>query len=111
MHPDGTSEYENVAVYDGASSQFVASPIAFHGDRLFLLLYGTGFDAATGAAGTEVTASGTRLAVTYSGKQPQFAGEDQIDAELPSTLAGAGEVTIAVSVDGKPANPVTITLQ
>ena len=109
--PDGTSTYEDVAVYDSATGQFVASPIAFNGDQLFLLLYGTGFDAASGAAGTKVLAGNTSLSVTYSGKQAQFAGEDQIDAALPSSLAGAGQVTISVAVDGMPANPVTISFQ
>jgi endoglucanase len=111
VHPDGSSIYEDVATYDAAAGQFVASPIAFNGDRLFLLLYGTGFDLASGASGAKVSAGGTSLSVTYAGKQPQFTGEDQIDAELPVSLAGAGQVTINVTLDGLAANPVTITVQ
>ena len=111
VKPDGSYTYEDVAVYDSGSHEFVASPIAFNGDRIFLLLYGTGFDRASGAAGTTVAINATQANVTYSGPQPQFAGEDQIDAELAPSLAGAGQATMTVTVDGVTANAVTITFQ
>jgi endoglucanase len=111
INPDGTSTYEDVAVYDQGTGQFVASPIAFEGDRLFLLLYGTGFDHASGAGGTTVMVGEAAAQVAYSGPQSQFAGEDQINAELPASLAGAGQVTVSVTVDGTAANAVTITFQ
>jgi uncharacterized protein (TIGR03437 family) len=109
--PDGTSTYEDVAVYDDGTGQFVASPIAFEGDSLYLLLYGTGFDQASGASGTTVTIGGTAMPVMYSGPQPQYAGEDQVNVQLPSSLAGTGQVTVSVTVDSVAANDVTITFQ
>lgn len=110
--PDGAQPLpEDVATYDPGSGQFVASPIAFNGDSLFLVLYGTGFDAASGVTGTTVTVGGIPARVTFSGQQPQYVGLDQIDAELPGSLAGAGQVTVVVTVDGVTANPVTITFQ
>jgi len=111
VQPDGTTTYESVAVYDQSTGQFTAAPIAFNGDRLFLLLYGTGFDAASGPAGAVVMIGTTAAQATFSGPQGQFAGLDQIDAELPSSLAGAGEVTVNAMVDGNAANPVTISFQ
>jgi len=111
VKPDGTSTFEDVAVYDQGSGQFVASPISFEGDQLFLLLYGTGFDQASGASGTTVTIGETATQVAYSGPQSQFAGLDQINAALPVSLAGAGQVTVSVTVDGTAANAVTITFQ
>lgn len=111
VHPDGTYVYEGVAAYDAGSGQFVPSPIAFDGDQLYLLLYGTGFDAASGASGTRVIIGGAATTVTYSGPAPGYAGEDQIDAGLPASLAGSGQVTVSVTVDGVTANPVTIAFQ
>jgi endoglucanase len=99
VQPDGTYDYEGVA-----------SPIAFNGDTLYLLLYGTGFDAAS-KSGTTVTVGGTGTTVTYSGPAPGFSGEDQIDAQLPSTLAGAGSVTVTVTINGATANAVTLVFQ
>ena len=110
VHPDGTYEYEYVFTYDAASAQNVAVPISFNGDRLFLILYGTGFDQVSGAGSTQVTLNGKAASVTYSGPQPQFAGEDQIDVELPSSLA-AGQVTVVATVAGNTANAVSITVE
>jgi endoglucanase len=99
VHPDGTYDYEGVA-----------SPIAFNGDSLYLLLYGTGFDGAS-KSGTTVTVGETSTTVTYSGPAPGFSGEDQIDAALPSSLAGAGQVIVSVTVNQLTANAVTIAFQ
>ncbi len=108
--------YEDVFTYDSTSGQFVGAPIAFNGDSLYLLLYGTGFDAASGAGGTTVTTMagfliGPTLSVQFSGPQGQYAGLDQIVAPLPDSLAGSGQVTLNVTVDGATANPVTISFQ
>jgi endoglucanase len=111
VHPDGTYDYESVATYDTASGQFVTAPIAFNGDSLYLLLYGTGFDAASGKSGTGVNVGEASTTVLFSGSQGQYAGLDQIDVQLPSSLAGAGQVTVNATVDGATANPVTIAFQ
>jgi endoglucanase len=110
VHPDGTYDYESVATYDSGTG-FVPAPIAFNGDNLYLLLYGTGFDHASGTSGTTVNIGTTDASVVFSGPQSQFAGLDQIDAQLPGSLAGAGQVTVTVTVDGMTANPVTIAFQ
>jgi len=99
VHPDGTYDYESVA-----------SPIAFNGDSLYLLLYGTGFDGAS-PSGTTVTIGATSTTVTFAGPAPGFSGEDQIDAQLPDSLAGAGQVTVTVTVNQMTANAVTIAFQ
>ncbi len=111
VHSDGTQTIEDVFTYDAGSSQNVAVPITFNGDTLYLDLFGTGFDRASGAGGTQVTVGGTAVSVNYSGWPQQFAGEDQIVAKLPDSLAGAGQVTVVATVDGTTANPVTITFQ
>ncbi|HLY16098.1 MAG TPA: cellulase family glycosylhydrolase [Bryobacteraceae bacterium] len=111
VHPDGTQSLEYVFTYDSGSGQNVAVPIAFDGDSLYLDLFGTGFDAASGAGGTTASIAGTPVSVAYSGWPGQFAGEDQIVIQLPGSLAGAGEVPIALTVDGIATNTVTLTFQ
>jgi uncharacterized protein (TIGR03437 family) len=49
--------------------------------------------------------------VLFAGPQGQFAGLDQIDAQLPSSLAGDGQVTVNVTVNQMTANAVTIAFQ
>jgi len=112
VHPDHTYDYEDV--FEAGSGGYVASPIAFNGDSLYLVLYGTGFDGAS-AGGTSVIIDGSQQywspTVTYAGPQGGFSGLDQIDAALPSTLAGAGPVTVIVMINQMQANAVTITFQ
>jgi endoglucanase len=111
VHPDGTQELDYVFTYDSGSGQNVAVPIAFDGDSLYLDLFGTGFDAASGATGTTVIINGMPAAVTYSGAQGSYAGLDQIQAQLSGSLAGSGVATVTVTVDGIAANAVTLTFQ
>jgi uncharacterized protein (TIGR03437 family) len=54
---------------------------------------------------------GTALAISYLGAQPGSPGLDQINAALPRTLAGGGQRTVVFTVDGKTANPVTLTFR
>jgi uncharacterized protein (TIGR03437 family) len=54
---------------------------------------------------------GPEMTVLFSGPAPGYAGEDQIDVVLPSSLAGSGQVTLTVTVDGSTANAVTIAFQ
>lgn len=109
----GSQSYEPVAQYDASQSLSVPLPIDFGAgsDRLFLILYGTGFRNLSGLSGAFLTIGNTPVAVAYAGKQPDFPGLDQINAELPRSLAGAGTVTVLVTVDGKPANPVTLAFR
>jgi endoglucanase len=99
VHADGTQTFEQVLqpIDFGAST-----------DRLFLILYGTGF---RNASGVSLQIGPATLQLLYAGKQPQFFGLDQLNAELPRNLAGAGEVVVKFQADGKSANEVTLTFR
>jgi uncharacterized protein (TIGR03437 family) len=58
-----------------------------------------------------VVVGGENATVSYAGPQGDFAGLDQINAELSRNLIGKGEVTINLTVDGRTANPVTVTFK
>jgi uncharacterized protein (TIGR03437 family) len=49
--------------------------------------------------------------VTYVGPQGYYIGLDQINVRLPRSLAGRGEVEVLLTVDGKPANPLKISIR
>ncbi len=110
---DGSQTYEAVAQFDNGQGQFVPLPIDFGAasDRLFLVLYGTGFRNASGLGGVKLQIGSTSVAASYAGKQGGFAGLDQINAELPRSLAAAGQVSLALSIDGKPTNSVILAFQ
>jgi len=86
------------------------TPIEFGGpgDTVYLILYGTGIRFRSSLSAVSVTAGGSGTVVEYAGAQGTFVGQDQINAILPQSLAGAGEINVIVTVDGITANTVKV---
>lgn len=86
------------------------APISIQPDgaRTYLSLYGTGIRGVSSLAGVKVTIGGVGVPVLSAGAQLQYAGLDQVNVELPSSLAGKGEVPVVLTADGQAANTVTI---
>jgi uncharacterized protein (TIGR03437 family) len=90
-----------------SQGEIVAAPINLASGPVYLILYGTGI----GTAGVTATIGGVNATVEYSGPQGTFAGLDQVNLLIPSSLAGKGPVNVVVTAAGKPANPVYIVVQ
>jgi len=106
-----TQTYSNVYTLS-SSGTLAPAPINLggSGDQVYLILYGTGFQAA-GTAGVTVSIGGINATVSYAGVQGTFAGLDQANVLIPSSLAGKGSVTIQLTANGVAANPVNVTIQ
>jgi uncharacterized protein (TIGR03437 family) len=74
----------------------------------YLLLYGTGFD---DAGSVTATINGQTLTPSYFGPQGNFTGLDQINALLPPSLAGSGDLNVSITADGHISNVGTISFQ
>lgn len=102
----------NGQVSSCGSQGCVANPIdlgAF--DEVFLELYGTGIRFNSGLSNVTVTVGGLSVPVQYAGPHCCFFAVDQINVPLPKTLAGAGQVQVVVTVDGKEANRVSLSIK
>ncbi len=113
INADGTQIYEAVADFDPIRNAFVPRPIDLGppGEQVFLALFGTGLRHRVSLAAVNTQIGGTSAEVLYAGPQVAFAGLDQINARLPRTLAGRGEVDVAVSVDGLAANVLKVSIK
>jgi uncharacterized protein (TIGR03437 family) len=102
---------ENVYSVNSAGA-LVANPISLGSgtSQAYLVLYGTGFEAA-GTAGVTVTVGGVAASVAYAGPQGTFTGLDQANVLLPPSMAGKGNVAVQLTANGIAANPVNITIQ
>jgi uncharacterized protein (TIGR03437 family) len=82
-------------------------------DKVFVVLYGTGFRGRTGVglSGLEASVGGEPAEVFYAGAQGTLAGLDQLNLLLPRSLTSRGEVSVLLKVDGKDANPVQISIR
>ena len=97
-------------IFDPNSRASVPIDLGPDGDRIFLLLFGTGVRGFT--AEVTATVGGESVPVLGALPQPEFLGLDQINiGPLPRSLAGRGEVNILLTADGKPANTVTVNVR
>ena len=101
VRADGTQTTESVS----------ATPINIGSDTLYLVLYGTGIRNRKSNGIVTCTINGQSLPVAYAGPQSQFPGLDQVDVLLPSSLKGAGQVDVTLTVDGEMSNTATLTFQ
>jgi uncharacterized protein (TIGR03437 family) len=84
-------------------------PIDVSGGQTYLVLYGTGIH---NHANPVVATIGTKqVTAAYAGAQGYYAGEDQINIQLPASLAGSGVVSVSLAVDGQTSNSVKIQIQ
>jgi uncharacterized protein (TIGR03437 family) len=80
-------------------------------DKVFLLLFGTGFRGRHDLHDVTAKIGGKQVDVTFAGPQGGFDGLDQVNLSLSSTLAGLGKVDIALDVDGAEVNIVQINIR
>ena len=110
---DGGRNYEPVAEFDATQNKFVFVPIDLgpETDQVFLILFGTGIRARGDLSSVAASLGGTGCEVLFAGSQNEFVGLDQVNLRLPRSLAGRGEVDIALAVDGKAANIVKVKIE
>jgi len=110
---DGTQSYEPVAQFDAAQNKFTPLPVDLgpETEQLYLVLFGTGWRHLSSLSAVRVSVGGTDAQVTYAGLQPTIAGLDQINVLLPRSLAGRGEVEVALTIDGVIANSVQVSIK
>jgi uncharacterized protein (TIGR03437 family) len=110
---DGTLSFEVVARFDPAQNKLVAVPIDLgaESDQVFLILFGTGIRNRDSIAATAAKIGGTDVQVLFAGAQPGFAGLDQVNVRLARSLAGRGEMDVALTIDGSMANLVRISVK
>lgn len=102
---DGTQVTESVAQFDQTNNRFAPKPIDLGpaGERVFLVLYLTGLRSASSSA-VRVLLGGDEITPLFAGPAPGFAGLDQINVELPRSMAGRGRVSLVVSATGAAAS-------
>jgi phospholipase C len=76
----------------------------------YLALYGTGIRGAT-QANVSVMIGNINAPVTYAGAQGTYAGLDQVNAALPATLKGRGQMVVTVTVNGQATNMAQLAFQ
>jgi uncharacterized protein (TIGR03437 family) len=105
---DGTQNFEPIARFDSTQNRFVSTPIDLgpEGEQVFLIIFGTGVRFRSNLTAVSVKLGGADCEVLFAGSQGGFAGLDQINARIPRSLIGRGEIDLVVTVDGRMTNIV-----
>jgi uncharacterized protein (TIGR03437 family) len=113
IRANGAQSFEPIARFDAGQSRFVFTPIDLgpEGDQVFLILYGTGIRFRSAPSAVSVLIGGVGGEVLFADAAPGFVGLDQVNMRLPRSLAGRGEVDVALSVDGRAANAVRVCIR
>jgi uncharacterized protein (TIGR03437 family) len=109
---DGSSRYEAAVEYDENTGTYSGVPIDLgpETDRVFLVLYGTGFGfSAMGLA--KATIGGVDANVLYAGPVESLPGLDQINLLIPLSLRGRDAVEISLTIGDLAANLVKVRIQ
>ncbi|MBI3427701.1 MAG: hypothetical protein HY011_32665 [Acidobacteria bacterium] len=107
---DGAQSFEPVARFDNTTNRYVTVPLDVGpaSDQLYLILYGTGVRNRSSLAAVTATLGGVAAPVSFAGKLGGFTGLDQINLQMPRSLAGRGEVDVSVTIENRAANTVRI---
>ncbi|MEO8370942.1 MAG: Ig-like domain repeat protein [Candidatus Solibacter sp.] len=111
VHAGGAQDAPvDAAAYDTAAQAWTTVDVdqAADGEALYLVLYATGIRNRESAV--TATIKGQTVAVEYAGPHALYQGLDQINLRLPSGLPH-GTAAVAIAVDGKMSNMVTVSFR
>ena len=97
-----------VDTFESASGPIDLGPA---GDIVLLIPFGTGLRGLTDVANTRATIGGVNAPVFFVGATPGQIGLDQANLLIDRSLIGKGTVDVVLTIDGKTANTVTITIK
>jgi len=109
---NGDQSFESI-YQTGQDGNITALPIDLGAetDTVYLVLYGTGIRNCGSASAT--IGGAINAPITYLGPQGTYQGLDQVNLQLPRSLASTDARTWALqlTVDGQPSNQVTLLIQ
>jgi uncharacterized protein (TIGR03437 family) len=107
---NGSGSGDGALVALDAAGRQVGFPVDVSQGPVYLSLYGTGIRGAA-LSDVQVLLGDTAVPAMYAGAQGTFPGLDQVNVNLPASLAGAGEVSVRVLIGGVSSNSVTIRVR
>ncbi|MGH9838271.1 MAG: hypothetical protein ACREEM_05760 [Blastocatellia bacterium] len=110
---DGAQSFEPVVRFDAGQNKFVAAPLDLgpEADQVFLVLFGTGIRFRSSLAAVTATIGGAAAPVLFADAQGGFVGLDQVNARIPRSLIGRGEVDLVLTADAKTANTIKVNIK
>ncbi len=94
--------------YESAAGPIDLGPA---GDTVLLIPFGTGLRGLTDISNARATIGGVNAPIFFIGATPGQIGLDQANILIDRSLIGKGTVDVVLTVDGKTANTITVTIK
>ena len=111
IEPDGTQTPLQLYAICGPGNCTPAPGITLDNRPVYLSLIGTGVRNRSALSDVTCTVGGVSVPVEYAGPAPGFVGMDQVNLRLTKGLPSSDNDPLILSVDGRPANTVYISIK
>jgi uncharacterized protein (TIGR03437 family) len=108
---NGSQTVTNVFQCTNGPGSCVGTPIDLNTGSSALVLYGTGIRNRASLSDVTVSIGTQVLPAVFAGPAPGYVGLDQVNVNLPASLAGSGTVNVIVKIAGTVSNTVTVTFK
>lgn len=108
----GSPSFEPLSLLQGGQPVAVPLELGAETDQVYLVIFGSGIRGRNALTEVLANVGGVSVPVTFAGPAPGLIGVDQVNlGPLPRNLAARGAVNIVLSVNGRAANTVTVTMK
>ena len=109
-HADKSQSSAKVFTCGGTTGSCAPAPISLGSstDTVVIELFGTGIRHVVSTGSVSATINNQSLPILYAGAQPNNVGLDQINVEIPHSLAGSGQVNLVVNITTAGGETVTL---
>lgn len=113
VKPGNVQVFEPMVRFDSGQGKFVPVLVDLTAatDEVFLVMFGTGIRFRSAMSAVSATIGGTNAQILYADVAPNFTGLDQVNIHIPRSLIGRGEIDVVLTVNGKVANTVTLSIK
>lgn len=106
-----TQTVESIITVENGQLLPIPVDLGPEGDQVYLLLFGTGIRNGQPLGFVKASIGGIDAPVIFAGAQGQFPGVDQVNIQIPRSLAGRGLVDVVLRVRSMEANVVRVAVR
>lgn len=111
VNADNSQSPVDVFTCGATAESCTGAPISLATGPVYLTLYGTGVRNRTSLDTVKATVGGVDAPILFAGPQGTFPALDQVNVQVPASVAGRGNVPIVVTIDGQSSNQAVINVR
>ena len=111
VNADNSQSPVDVFTCGATAESCTGAPISLAAGPVYLTLYGTGVRNRTSLDTVKASVGGVDAPILFAGPQGTFPALDQVNVQIPASVAGRGNVPIVVTIEGQSSNQAVINVR